>query len=152
MLTAFDMREETTPMVAFGADAEDDDLNLNSLTYKPPVPKPNETVYMERKRRITEGIKGVWYRFDEKILRPHFGGDRERMERLDSDASAGSIDRNGGAMDMTDWSSPSRGNFEMGRRNTSGGITNTPMRRSRMGEEMISLTACFDAELVDGRA
>merc|ERR1712224_514288 len=51
-----------------------------------PRPRPNETQLLRQRRRITEGIKGVWYRFDNQFLKPHFGGEdtmatnRERLE------------------------------------------------------------------------
>jgi solute carrier family 9 (sodium/hydrogen exchanger), member 8 len=86
MLAVFGMKEEPTPRLftnsdggddGGGGDADDADgvRNLNSLTYKPPKPRMRETVLMERRRRLQEGIKGAWNRFDDRVLKPHFGGD-----------------------------------------------------------------------------
>ena len=127
---------------------EDDNLDMNSLTYKPPVAKKRETRLMQRKRRITEGIKGVWYRLDENFLKIHFGGEpildevREQNDRRSSTSNG----------DGASWP----GNYEMGNVNGNSsriaGETSKPnfaQPRNQMEdieEEMISLTSSFDAE------
>lgn len=120
MLTVFEMREESTPSLAF--DTDDDDLDLNSLTYKPPVPQRRESRLMRRKRRLTEGIKGVWYRFDEEFLKIHFGGEIAGESEQQAES----------------------GTYEMGEMN----VTNRPLQKQLGGikEEMISLTKSFEDE------
>jgi sodium/hydrogen exchanger 8 len=76
MLTLFGMKDEPTPQLSFAINADQEEqLNLHSLTYKPPNPRIRESVLMERRRRLQEGLKGVWNRFDDRVLKPHFGGD-----------------------------------------------------------------------------
>jgi len=134
VLTVFEMREQATPQLAYAED--DDNMDLNSLTYKPPVPQKRESRLDVEKRRIKEGIKGVWFRFDENFLRVHFGGDDREKNRHD-------YDRDGA-------SSPWNGNYEMGNMNRS-----SPNRKQKGvarnrefddQEEMISLTASFEIE------
>ena len=118
MLTVFGMREESTPRLAF--DTDDDDLDLNSLTYKPPTPQRRESRLMRRKRRITEGIKGAWYKFDEEFLKIHFGGEivEERGNQSES------------------------GDYEMGELNGNDGRLRKQL--DCIEEEMISLTTSFE--------
>jgi len=144
VLTVFEMREQSTPRLSYGKDA-DDSMDLHSLTYKPPVPEKRVTRLEQEKRRITEGIKGVWYRFDESFLKTHFGGDSERLEKNHNfgDSNKGHA---------SSWS----GDYEMRKLN---GNSSSPTRKgnavraTRNGfdddfgdEEMISLTASFDKE------
>ncbi|VEU42604.1 unnamed protein product [Pseudo-nitzschia multistriata] len=150
MLTVFGMREEPTPKLGYGTDPEDDGLNLNSLTYKPPVAQPRETPMMQRKRRIADGIKGVWYRFDDRILKKHFGGERElstsHKNRTTNDYSHDSFPEKATGRDGSNWPSPSRGNYEMRQMNgTRMGVSSNGNNNST--EEMVSLTASFDVEL-----
>ena len=157
MLTLFEMREQSAPRLTYGTDPEEVNLNLNSLTYKPPVPQPHETLLMERRRRITEGIKGVWYRFDEQFLIPYFGGEQiltRNIERLESQSSNNrndSFHNNGTNGDVTPWSPT--GDFEMEKVNgnsfgntTNRTIAETQNRSESVEEEMISLTSSFDVE------
>ena len=136
VLTVFEMREQATPRLSYAE--EDDAMDLHSLTYTPPVPQKRETRLDIRKRRIKEGIKGVWFRFDESFLKVHFGGDKKEREHHDYDRE--DYDRDG---DSSSWS----GNYEMKTRNSS------PSRKARNryeedddDEEMISLTASFETE------
>mmetsp|Transcript_12982 Transcript_12982/g.36577 ORF Transcript_12982/g.36577 Transcript_12982/m.36577 type:complete len:604 (-) Transcript_12982:895-2706(-) len=151
MLTFFGMREEPTPMLSYSGDSEEDNLHLNSLTYKPPVAKPRETPFLERRRRLKEGIKGVWYRFDERILKPHFGGDQilspvEAMQESKShDYSRDAFPHNVTKSNGSYWSSPNRGIYEMGKINRETGQTKSETEPPE--EEMISLTAALDTEL-----
>lgn len=70
MLTVFGMKEEPTPVIEDG-----ETWNLNRLSYKPPKKNRRESGLLQHRRRLREGIKGVWDRFDNGILKPHFGGD-----------------------------------------------------------------------------
>jgi len=123
MLTVFEMREHPTP-VAY-PEEEDSMLHLNSLSYKPPSPQRHETRLMERRRRITEGIKGVWYRFDDRFLKPHFGGEgilTTNREKLSSQRSNDQIlfdgnSSNGAEILESSSSISSTGDFEMGKVN-----------------------------------
>ena len=116
ILTVFGMREEPTPKLKAtpykhdptngddrrnyddrngygdnGTDDDDDDNTaMNSLSYKPPTPKREETILTERRRRIQEGIKGVWNRFDSRVLQPHFGGEDDGRYSSHSSSSISS--------------------------------------------------------------
>jgi sodium/hydrogen exchanger 8 len=71
MLTVFEMKEEPTPKMT-NNDAED--WKLNRLTFTPPTPQVRKSRLDHRRQQLREGIKGVWDRFDDQVLRPHFGG------------------------------------------------------------------------------
>lgn len=71
VLTVFGMKEDRRRY----ADGDSQDLQLNRLTYKPPVQRRRESQIEERRRKLKEGIKGLWYRFDDQVLKPHFGGE-----------------------------------------------------------------------------
>lgn len=117
MLTVFGMREQSPPRLSNGTNTDNDNLELNSLTYKPPVPKKRETRLMKRKRRIEEGIKGVWYRFDEQFLKIHFGG--EQILTNDSYHNGG-ISSNENSLDANETNEDEAlllGTFEMGQIN-----------------------------------
>ena len=60
---------------------------------------------MLRKRRIKEGIKGVWYRLDETFLKIHFGGEPILDEAREQNDRSSSTNGDGAS-----WS----GNYEMG--------------------------------------
>ena len=147
VLTVFEMREQATPQIAYATDPEDDNMDLHSLTYKPPVPKKHVSRLAQEKRRITEGIKGVWYRFDESFLKIHFGG--EKHEDRDHHH------RNFGASNG-DGASSWNQSYEMRTLNGKKGPTRKANGVSRNGfeeddddfgdEEMISLTSSFDKE------
>ena len=92
MLVIFEMRELPTPQLHI--DADDDNLNLNSLTYKPPVPRPNETQLLKQRKRLTDGIKGFWYRFDNRFLQPHFGGENTITRNREELESAHNLNHN----------------------------------------------------------
>jgi hypothetical protein len=71
VLTIFGMKEDRfSYLIDSGPD-----LKLQSLSYRPPVVRPQESEVELKTRKIREGIKGLWYRFDDQILKPHFGGD-----------------------------------------------------------------------------
>ncbi|MGK3735181.1 MAG: hypothetical protein ACI8RD_000828, partial [Bacillariaceae sp.] len=152
MLVIFEMREVRTPQLTHGTDHEDDNLNLNSVTFKPPIPRPQETHLLKQRRRITEGIKGVWYRFDDQFLKPYFGGehtmtrDREILERQCSNDHDDSSNINNINREEMIWSSSSTGEYEMGKVSMNG-LENTTKgkqtldRNDSIGEEMISLTS-----------
>jgi len=156
VLTVFELREEFKPMLSCGTDPEDDNLDLNSLTYKPPVPEKRETRLMRRKRRITEGITGVWHRFDDQFLKIHFGGRHMLTEERDqnvlrsiNDSNDDSFHINGTDEDGTSWSE----NYEMENMNGSrmGETAKANMNGTRnqlkdIKDEMISLTSLFDDE------
>jgi hypothetical protein len=137
VLTIFELREETTPKIS---DSEDD-MDLTSLTYKPPVPKRRESMLEERKRYLTEGIKGVWYRFDENFLQIHFGGESASTDQIGhhgnghhSNGHHGNGDAfHGNGTNGNGWS----GSYERGHINGNG----TPRT-----QEMISLTSSIDEE------
>ena len=71
ILSIFGMREDTLPEIS----DDGDDWHLNRLTFKPEAPRKRETPRELQRRKLREGIKGLWYRFDDRILKPHFGGD-----------------------------------------------------------------------------
>jgi sodium/hydrogen exchanger 8 len=145
MLTLFGMKDEPAPQIG-SYDSEDDELNLHSLTYKPPTPRRHESGLLERQRRIQEGIKGVWYRFDERFLKPHFGGEQssnigKRLERHDSkDHDSANMNRDDETTDddtHIHWTNSSMPSLEMGN-------VRTMARREssrNSNEEMVSLTA-----------
>jgi len=130
MLTVFKMREDITPRLAF--DTDDDDLDLRSMTYKPPTPQRRETRLSFGKRRITEGIKGVWYRFDEEFLKIHFGGELAKDE---------------GQSDYLFHSKDNSQTFEMGERNRTDNRLQKQMEDIQ--EEMLSLTTMLEDEEQD---
>lgn len=88
MLTVFGMKEEPTPQLSRNMD-EAEDMQLNSLTYIPPSPTILESALMERRRRLQEGIKGAWNRFDDRVLKPHFGGEMTRSEGIENGRRGG---------------------------------------------------------------
>ena len=51
------------------------ELKLNRLTFKPPIAHRRESNLEVNQRKLREGIKGLWYRFDDQILKPQFGGE-----------------------------------------------------------------------------
>jgi solute carrier family 9 (sodium/hydrogen exchanger), member 8 len=135
MLTVFGMKEEPTPQIYSQNDAEAEELNLRSLSYHPPAPKRRESALVERQRRIQEGIKGAWNRFDDRFLKPLFGGDSvmERQGSKDHDSDHQS----------TEWAAswnPSN-DFEMSRMHGNGSIHRALSRVGDGDEEMISLTS-----------
>lgn len=77
ILTIFGMKEDQMRLAATAADlgGQGVDLKLNRLTYTPPVPSRRESHMDFRRRKIREGMKGLWSRFDDNVLKPHFGGD-----------------------------------------------------------------------------
>jgi hypothetical protein len=166
MLTAFAMKEEPTPQLSFGN--EDDGLNLGSLTYKPPTParrRESGSLY-ERQMQIREGIKGAWNRFDDRFLKPHFGGDHpvssgqriERQSSKDRDSDHLNSDHNSDNEELDEfhnWSSKSKpltGDYEMKTMNTDrNGPSqwNTSQKKKRneeQDEEMVSLTSRQDSK------
>jgi sodium/hydrogen exchanger 8 len=111
ILTVFGMREEPTPKLRatpykydrangvddsegsdqnlIGDDEDDEqDETMNSLTYKPPTPKRQESILSQPRRQLGETIKGVWNQFDDRVLKPHFGGEEDRHESSQSSASS----------------------------------------------------------------
>lgn len=132
MLVIFEMRELPTPQLH--TDADDDNLNLDSLTYKPPVPRPNETQLLKQRKRLTDGIKGFWYRFDNRFLQPHFGGENTITRNREELESAHNFNHN------TDRE------YELGNMNINGAEIKTQTEPATnkincMEEEMTSLTS-----------
>lgn len=129
MLTVFGMKEEPTPQLTASLedDTENEPMNLRSLSYQPPTPNRRETAMGEHQRRIQEGIKGAWNRFDDRFLKPLFGGeippntsgrvDRQGSKEHDSDHS-NSDDH----WTESSWSSNNNknNNFELSRINGNG--------------------------------
>ncbi len=74
VLSIFGMKDNRTPSVE---DTNEIDLKLNRLTFTPPIERQLESQMEVRQRILREGIKGLWYRFDDQILKPHFGGEDE---------------------------------------------------------------------------
>jgi solute carrier family 9 (sodium/hydrogen exchanger), member 8 len=137
MLTMFGMKDEPTPQIYSADDAEADELNLRSLSYHPPTPKRRESALGERQRRIQEGIKGAWNRFDDRFLKPLFGGETPILERQ------GSKDHDSDH-ETSDWADPSwasNNGFEMSRAHGNGSTHRAFSRGSDGEEEMISLTS-----------
>jgi NhaP-type Na+/H+ or K+/H+ antiporter len=165
MLTTFAMKEEPTPLLNIGN--EDDNLNLGSLTYKPPAPavRRESGILYERRMQIREGIKGAWNQFDDRFLKPHFGGDHqvsngprlERQSNKDRDSEHLNSDHNSDNEDLDEfhnWSSnskPLNGDYEMktlnNNRNDSphGSTAQKKKRKEEQDEEMFSLTSRQDS-------
>lgn len=88
VLSIFGMKEGRSP--SFDEDNNSGpDMKLNRLTYKPPVAQPRESQIEANRRRLREGIKGLWYRFDDQVLKPHFGGEVAPMISLSSTGQNG---------------------------------------------------------------
>lgn len=73
VLGIFDMKEERAPI----SSDNDESMTLNQLSFKPPPSSPGrrESRILEHRRRLQEGIKGLWNRLDDNFLKPHFGGE-----------------------------------------------------------------------------
>jgi sodium/hydrogen exchanger 8 len=68
MLSAFGMKDDSRH-------GDDDDWNLTRLTYDPPTPERKRSRYGEiARQRMYEGVKGIWNRLDDQVLKVHFGG------------------------------------------------------------------------------
>jgi sodium/hydrogen exchanger 8 len=85
VLTVFGMKEERAPIFS----DNDEHWTMNRLSYKPePSPLRRESGMLEHRRRLREGIQGVWNRFDDRVLKPHFGGEgvqKAQSQRLGND-------------------------------------------------------------------
>lgn len=79
VLSVFGMKESRHPSTHDGPELNGPDLILNRLTFKPPAEQRRESAIDVNRRKLTEGIKGLWYRFDDQVLKPHFGGVREPL-------------------------------------------------------------------------
>eukprot|EP00980_Cylindrotheca_fusiformis_P002919 scaffold678_cov98-Cylindrotheca_fusiformis.AAC.3 len=75
MLTIFGMKEDPSPSSSHDTNNNTGGARMNRLTFKPPTPKRRETMVDRQSRRVREGIKGLWIRFDDNVLKYHFGGD-----------------------------------------------------------------------------
>lgn len=104
VLSIFGMKEDGRHRRG-GEDGED--LKLNSLSYTP-IKRQSETHIDVRRRRIREGIKGLWSRFDDQILKPHFGGEDEEEWR------GGTPQSREGSRNGTNGIHHQAGNIEMG--------------------------------------
>jgi solute carrier family 9 (sodium/hydrogen exchanger), member 8 len=141
MLTLFGMKEEPTPQLHSEDDTEAEQLNLRSLSYQPPTPNRRESALGERQRRIQEGIKGAWNRFDDRFLKPLFGGDMPpngsgRLEKQNSKDHDSDHETSDG------WAEWSNNGYEMNRMNGNGSSQrNSTSRHSDGDEEMVSLTS-----------
>lgn len=71
VLTIFGMKEDRLP----SSETNGPDLELKSLSFTPPTEQRRESRVEVKTRKIREGLKGLWYRFDDQVLKPHFGGD-----------------------------------------------------------------------------
>jgi len=94
ILTIFGMKDDRLSYMAAAADShEPADLKLRRLTYRPPVEPPRESRVELKTRKIREGIKGLWYRFDDQFLKPHFGGnaDESLSPRHDAASNGGEL-------------------------------------------------------------
>ena len=99
LLTAFGMKDTPHPLSLMD-DSDGENWHLNRLTYTPPVaPRRHSVVVAEMARqRVYEGVKGIWKRIDDEILKPNFGGSQ------DVATASGNVTRN-----MDD----NRGNYEL---------------------------------------
>ena len=106
LLTAFGMKNEPHPLATLTQSEDSNDhRHLTRLTYTPPVAQQRRSVVAEMaRRRVHEGVKSILKRFDDKFLKPNFGGSSD-IENLDRHAAAASIMRNAG---------DSLGNYELG--------------------------------------
>jgi sodium/hydrogen exchanger 8 len=86
VLSIFGMKENRLPM---SEESNDPNLKLNRLTYTPPVERRRESQMDINRRRLREGIKGLWYRFDDQVLKPHFGGEAEPSHSAHSNGRSG---------------------------------------------------------------
>ena len=84
ILTIFGMKEELPPSIVSGVDStdsEEEHLTLNRLTFKPQPSSQSHnnsrypSILEYQRQQIRQGIKGVWDRFDDNVLKPHFGGE-----------------------------------------------------------------------------
>jgi sodium/hydrogen exchanger 8 len=73
MLSTFGMREDSAPTLS-NPNPTEGDTKMTRLSYIPPTPKQRETLVDRQRRRVQEGIKGLWNRFDNNVLKHHFGG------------------------------------------------------------------------------
>jgi sodium/hydrogen exchanger 8 len=107
VLSVFGMKDNRLPSAADDDNNAGPDLKLNRLTFKPPVAQRRESKIEVNRRKIREGMKGLWYRFDDQVLKPHFGGVGERL-------NSPSASVNGRATNSASRSSIREGNIEMG--------------------------------------
>lgn len=92
MLTVFGMKEDRIPSLASSSPT---DRVLTRLTYKPQSPQRQESLVDRHRRRIHQGIKGIWAQLDDNFLKVHFGGDTNDQRRTSS-----SKQRNHGEYEM----------------------------------------------------
>lgn len=161
MLTLFGMKEDPSPLLSLVNAGQEEQLNLNSLTYIPPKPRIRESILTERRRRLQEGLKGVWNRFDYRVLKPHFGGEttngsldgrgtgkRGSGRELDSLAGDSDHDQNGVELSSSSTSSMEGRYHNMGfAKDGSGRMTVTkesPGMLEDDDQEMVSLTSRQD--------
>jgi hypothetical protein len=117
-------------------------MNLQSLSFKPPAPRHRESGLFERHRKIQEGIKGAWNRFDDRFLKPHFGGEHaSSAPRIERQAS-----KEHNSMNFnSDHTSSSGNEYEMGRLNGNGNRNENGFhgkyRENDRDDEMVSLTS-----------
>jgi solute carrier family 9 (sodium/hydrogen exchanger), member 8 len=78
LLTVFGMKDAPHPLSLQDDSDDGERWHLNRLTYTPPpsdAPRPRRTVVAEMaRRRMYEGVKGLWKRIDDELLKPNFGG------------------------------------------------------------------------------
>ena len=68
MLSVFGMKGEPER-------EEEEGWSLNRLSYTPPPTQPREGFVSARTRQqVFDGVKGIWNKFDDQVLKPHFGG------------------------------------------------------------------------------
>ena len=91
ILTIFGMKDDRLLFMATASDGHEPaaDLKLRRLSYRPPVEPLRESRVEIKTRKIREGIKGLWYRFDDQFLKPHFGGDAEDSSLVSPRQDAG---------------------------------------------------------------
>jgi sodium/hydrogen exchanger 8 len=80
MLTVFGMKGEPER-------EEEEGWTMSRLSYTPPPTQPRDGfVSALTRRQVYEGVKGIWHKFDDQVLKPHFGGSQmvETPARNDS--------------------------------------------------------------------
>ena len=102
----------------------------------------------QEKRRITEGIKGVWYRFDESFLKVHFGGEKHE-DRDHHHHNFGASNGDGASSWNQSYEMRTLNGKKSPTRNKANGVSRNGFEEDDDDfgdEEMISLTSSFDKE------
>jgi sodium/hydrogen exchanger 8 len=78
VLTVFGMKGEPD------REEEEEGWALSRLSYTPPTQPREGLVGAATRRQVYEGVKGIWNKFDDQFLKPHFGGSQMVESSLES--------------------------------------------------------------------